>query len=50
MSTSKFRKMNKKLHWGRSGDWGKKSGKGIKGISFYTGSDRAALKKVETED
>ena len=45
MSPSKMSKMSKKLHWGRGKDWGKKSlGKGIRRISFYTGSDRAALK------
>ena len=49
MSSSKFAKMNKRNHWGRDGHWGKKSGKGIKGISFYTGSDRQHLKKLELE-
>ena len=45
MSSSKFAKMSKKNHWGRGRDWGKKSGKGIRGISFYTGSDRQKFKK-----
>lgn len=48
MSSSKFAKMNKKNHWGRGSAFGKKGlGKGIRGISFYNGSDRQALKKID---
>lgn len=50
MSEKKYRKMNKKLHWGRGKDFGKKSlGKGIKGISYYTGSDRQEFKKFNED-
>ena len=50
MSDSKYRKMNKRNHWGRGKDFGKKGlAKGLRRISFYNGSDRAALKKIEEE-
>lgn len=48
MSTAKFRKMNKKLHPGRGAAFGKGGlGRGIRGISFYNGSDRQTLKRID---
>ena len=45
MSPSKMRKMDKKLHPGRGGAWGK-GGTKVKRISFYNASDRAQFKKA----
>ena len=42
-SESKYRKMNKKLHWGRGIAFGKKSPK-LKRIAFFTSADRASMK------
>lgn len=39
-SESKLRKIAKKLHWGRGGSWLKAKGKGIKGVSFFTPTQR----------
>ena len=39
-SEKKMRKISRKLHWGRSSCFLKTHGKGIKGVSFYTPSDR----------
>lgn len=47
---SKMRKVSKKLHWGRGGRWLKEFRKGIKGLSFYTASQRRADKKIEIND
>ena len=49
MSPSKFKKMDKRRHWGRSREWGK-AGTKVKGISFYNGSNRQQFKKVNQED
>lgn len=45
-SESKFRKMDKKLHWGISKEFGKKSPK-LKRIAFFTSADRAAMKAMD---
>ena len=47
MSASKLRKLSHRLHPGRGSAWGKKSGKGVRGVSFYTASDRQALKSLD---
>jgi hypothetical protein len=39
-SENKKAKTDKKNHPGRAGNWLKASGRGMKGISFYTASDR----------
>ena len=44
MSNSKFRKMNRRRHWGRGKEWGK-AGTKLKGISFYNASNRQRFKK-----
>ena len=46
-SESKMRKVSKKLHWGRGGRWLKEFRKGIKGLSFYTASQRRNDKKID---
>ncbi len=46
-SESKKRKVDKKLHWGRGGAWLKAKGKGIKGLSFFTPSDRKENNKIK---
>lgn len=43
-SESKFRKMDKRLHWGRARHWGK-AGTKFCGISFFNGSNRMKLKQ-----
>ena len=43
-SESKFRKMDKRLHWGRARHCGKASTK-FRGISFFNGSNRMKLKQ-----
>lgn len=48
-SEKKMRKVNKRLHWGRGGRWLKEKGKGIKGLSFFTPSQRQINKKIEIE-
>lgn len=45
MSTSKYAKMNKRNHRGRSKEFGK-AGTKLKGFSFYNGSNRQKLKKL----
>jgi len=46
-SENKMRKVSKKLHWGRGGRWLKVLHKGIKGVSFYTASQRRKDKKID---
>ena len=48
-SQKKLRKIAKKLHWGRGKWWFKSKGKGVKGVSFYTPSDRQESKKVDVD-
>jgi len=45
-SEKKKNKTDKKNHPGRGGRFMKEKGKGIKGISFYTSSQRKQDKKV----
>lgn len=45
-SESKKRKVAKKLHWGRGGAWLKAIGKGIKGLSFFTPSQRKLNNRI----
>ena len=40
VSVKKKRKTNKRLHWGRGGRFLKHVGKGIKGLMFFTSSQR----------
>jgi len=49
-SENKKRKTDKKLHWGRGGNWLKSKGKGKKGISFFTPSDRRLNKKLPNDE
>ena len=49
-SESKMRKVSKKLHWGRGGNWLKEFRKGIRRVSFYTASQRRVDKKIEAND
>lgn len=44
-SLKKLRKVSKKLHWGRGGRYLKHKGKGVKGLHFYTSSQRKELKR-----
>lgn len=41
-SEKKMRKVSKKRHWGRGGNWLKEKGdgKGVKGITFFTPAQR----------
>jgi len=48
-SESKYRKMDKKLHWGTAKEFGKKSPK-LKRIAFFTSADRAALKAADRKE
>ena len=49
-SEKKKRKVDKRLHWGRGGRFLKETGKGIKGLSFYTPSQRRIDNQIELED
>lgn len=49
-SEKKQRKTAKRLHWGRGKNFAKWVGKGIKGLTFFTSSQRQANKKYEIED
>ena len=49
-SEKKKRKVDKRLHWGRGRGFLKHKGKGIKGVDFYTPSERQENKKVETTE
>ena len=49
-SKSKKRKTDKKLHWGRGGNFLKNKGKGIKGLDFFNASQRQLNKKIEDEN
>lgn len=40
VALNKLRKVSKKLHWGRGGNFLKHKGKGIKGVTFFTSSQR----------
>lgn len=46
----KKRKVDKRLHWGRGGRFLKSKGKGVKGLDFYTSSQRRVDNKIEDED
>jgi len=48
-SEKKKRKTDKRLHWGRGKNFAKWVGKGIKGLMFFTSSQRQANKKFDTE-
>lgn len=49
-SEKKKRKSNKRLHWGRGKYFMKWVGKGIKGLTYFTSSQRKANKKFKIED
>lgn len=49
-SEKKKRKVDKKLHWGRFGYYLKNKGKGIKGLDFFTPSQRQENKKININD
>ena len=49
-SEKKRRKIDKKLHWGRGGGFLKHKGKGIKGLDFFTASQRQENNKIESDD
>jgi hypothetical protein len=47
-SENKKRKTDKKLHWGRGGNFMKHIGKGIKRLDFFTASQRRLNNKIGT--
>ena len=49
-SEKKKRKVSKKLHWGRGGRFLKFVGKGIKGLTFFTSSQRKENNKIKEID
>ena len=49
-SESKRRKSDKRLHWGRGNYFMKWVGKGIKGLTYFTSSQRKENKKFDLED
>lgn len=49
-SESKKRKSDKKLHWGRGKAFMKWKGKGIKGLTYFTASQRRENNKVLVEE
>lgn len=49
-SEKKKRKTSKKNHWGRGGNFLKWKGARLKGIAFYTSSERQRLKKISYEN
>jgi hypothetical protein len=49
-SENKKRKVDKRLHWGRGGNFLKSKGKGIKKLDFFTPSQRQENKKFNIED
>lgn len=48
-SENKKRKVSKKLHWGRGGNFLKEKGKGVKGVSFFTSSQRKLNNNPKTQ-
>jgi hypothetical protein len=49
-SETKKRKSDKKLHWGRGRHFMKWVGKGIKGLTYFTSSQRRINNKIDLED
>tara|TARA_R110002111_G_scaffold66081_8_gene107934 strand:- start:1127 stop:1285 length:159 start_codon:yes stop_codon:yes gene_type:complete len=49
-SEKKKRKASKKLHWGRGKYFMKWVGKGIKGLTYFTSSQRQANKKFDINE
>jgi hypothetical protein len=49
-SENKKRKSDKKLHWGRGKNFMKWVGKGIKGLTYFTSSQRRVNNKIDLED
>jgi hypothetical protein len=49
-SEKKNRKSDKRLHWGRGRYFMKWVGKGIKGLTYFTTSQRAKNKKIDLVD
>ena len=49
-SEKKKRKIDKRLHWGRGRNFLKHVGKGIKGLHFFTPSQRQKNKKFDMDD
>jgi len=49
-SEKKKRKASRKLHWGRGIYFMKWVGKGIKGLTYFTSSQRQANKKFDIND
>ena len=47
-SEKKMRKVSKKNHWGRSGNWLKPGAK-VRGTSFFTPGDRQIFKRQSKE-
>ena len=48
-SEKKKRKTDKRLHWGRGQSFCKTKGKGIKGLDYYTPSQRQVDKKIDLD-
>ena len=48
-SEKKKRKTDKRLHWGRGKYFCKRKFKGIKGLHYYTPSQRQVDKKIEID-
>jgi hypothetical protein len=49
-SENKRRKSDKRLHWGRGNYFMKWVGKGIKGLTYFTSSQRRDNNKFDLED
>jgi hypothetical protein len=49
-SENKKRKSDKRLHWGRGSYFMKWVGKGIKGLTYFTSSQRRDNNKFDLED
>lgn len=49
-SEKKKRKADKRLHWGRGKNFMKWVGKGIKGLCYFTPSQRQANKKFDIDE
>lgn len=48
-SENKKRKSNKRLHWGRGKNFMKWVGRGVKGLVYFTSSQRQVNKKIDME-
>jgi hypothetical protein len=49
-SEKKKRKADKRLHWGRGKYFMKWDGKGIRGLCYFTSSQRQVNKKIDIDE